>query len=183
MTRTEIYNIALGRHGKKCTEAEVKSNNPPYEVQLCHNYYDAAVQKVMGENDGSLMVRRVDVKDCDDEPMGRWKHGFTLPPFINRVSPLSTKPYQVIDRHFYTNEDEPDIFVIPSFFESEIAPDPICQLVGLALAYELCGILAPADNAIATLILQNYSWILQPLISSEATSHIRSVEEGGPVDI
>ena len=181
MTRTEIYNIALQQHGKKCTEAEVKSENPPYEVQLCHTYYDAAVQKVLGENDWSFLVRRVEVEDCDDEPMGKWKHGFSLPPFYNRVSALSTKPYQVIDRHFYTDEDNPDIFIIPSYFESELAPNNICQLVGLALAYELCGILAPADNAIANLIMQNYSWTLMPMISAEATSFIRSVDEGGPL--
>ena len=182
MTRTEIYNIALQQHGKKCTEAEVKSDTPPYEVQLCNTYYDAAVQKVMGESDWSFMVRRVDLEDCDDEPMGAWKHGFRLPPFYNRVSDLSTKPYQVINGHFLTNKDNPDIFVVPAFFESEIAPRQICQLVGLALAYELCGIIAPADNAISSLILQNYSWILQPMLASESPSIVRSVEEGGPID-
>ena len=182
MTRTEIYNIALRQHGKKCTEAEVKSDTPPYEVQLCNTYYDAAVQKVLGEVDWSFMVRKVEVEDCDDEPMGKWKHGFSLPPFYLRVSSLSTKPYQVINRHFLTNEDDPDIYIVPSFFECEMAPNEICQLVGLALAYELCGILAPADNAIANLVIQNYSWILQPMIAAESTSFVRSVDEGGPVE-
>lgn len=184
MTKTEIYNIALRQHGKKCTEAEVKSDTPPYEVQLCNTYYDAAVQKVLGESDWSWLVRRVDLEDCDDEPSGKWAHGFTLPFGFSRVSDLSTKPYQVINGHFYTNEDDPEIYIVPSefYFNCEMAPHNICQLVGLALAYELCGILAPADNAISNLILQNYSWILQPMISAESTSYIRSPEEGGPIE-
>ena len=181
MTRTDIYNIALRQHGKMCTEAEVKSETPPYEVQLCNTYYDAAVHKVMGENDWSFMVRRVDIADCDDEPTGRWAHGFTLPFGASRVSSLSTKPYQVINRHFCTDSDDPEIYVVPSHIDCLAAPPEFCQLVGLALAYELCGILAPADSAIANLILQNYSWILQPMISAEAPSYLRTAEEGGPI--
>ena len=182
MTRTEIYNIALRQHGKKCTQEEVLSQTPPYEVELCNTYYDAAVRKVLGESDWAFILRRVEASDCEDRPQGRWAHGFVLPPFTLRVSGISTKPYQIIGRTFLTNEADPDIYIIPNWFESEMAPDDICQLIGLALAYGLCGILAPANNAIAQLIIQNYSWILQPMITAEAPAYMRSVEEGGPAD-
>lgn len=182
MTRLDIYNIALGQHGRKCTQSDIESQNPPYDVELCNRYYDAAVKKVLGEEDWSFLLRKLEIEDLDDdEPTGKWAHGFLLPKRIMRVSKLSTKPYMLIGGRFLTDEDEPDIYVMSDNFDPENAPDDICQLIGLALAYQLCGILAPANSALSQLILQNYTWILQPMISSEATSIIRTPEEGGPV--
>ena len=183
MTKLQIYNIALQQHGKKCTQAELDSANPPYEVQVCNTNYEAAWRKVLGECDWQSMLVKVDVADCDDEPAGKWAHGFVLPYGIMRVSSISSKPYQIRAGHFYTDEDNPDIYYMPEFFDCRIAPENICHLVGLALAFELCAILAPADNAISQRIVQSYGWLLQPMISAEAPSYIRGPEEGGPVNI
>ena len=181
MTKTDIYRIALRQHGKTCTEEEVRSDTPPYEVVLCNTYYDAAVRRVLGETDWSFLLRRVEISETEDLPEGRWAHGFVLPFGILRVAKRSTKPYQLLGNRFMTDDDDPDIYVIQDAFEPTFAPRDICTLVGLALAYELCGILAPADNAVMQLILQSYSWTLQPMIAAESPSIIRSPEEGGPV--
>jgi len=182
MTLTEIYNIALRQHGKLCTEAEVTSANPPYEVRLCTSGYNSAVHRVLGEFNWSHFTVPVIYQELYDFPKGKWVHGYLLPQGILRIVPRSTQPYDLIGNVFLTNEERPDIFAIMDNFDCESAPDNFCELVGLALAYDLCGIIAPADNAILSMILQKYSWTLQTMISADCPAEKRALEEGGALE-
>lgn len=181
MTRTEIYNIALRQHGKTCTNEEVVAINPPYEVGLCASGYNAAVHRVLGEFNWSKYTVPVLYQEVFDFPRGKWEHGFLLPQGVLRIVSRSTKPYDLIGNMFLTNEDHPEIYAIMDNFDCESAPDNFCELVGLALAYDLCGILSPPESPIMQMIMQKYSWTLQSMIAADCPSEERSLAEGGAI--
>lgn len=182
MTRTEIYNIALRQHGKRCTEQEVTSEDKPYEVRLCDDVFRSAVHKVLGEHNWSSRTVPVYYDKDFDFPERGWRHGYLLPQGLLRVIPRSTNPYLLMGTKFLTDEDDPVIYGIMDNFDPEIETDDMCNLVGLAMAYELCGIIAPADNAIASMIIQKYSWTMAPMISADCPAQRRSIEEGGALE-
>lgn len=181
MTLLEIYNLALRPHGKRCKESDLQAENPPYEVELCNTYYRSAVRKALGEADWPEVTRYVKPVEAEGFPKGRWSHAYMLPKNISRVAVKSTKPYDLAPGVFLSDSDEPEIYVISSQFECEKASDGLCELVGLALAYLLCGLLSPADNNISQVIMQSYNWALSPMVSAISTSELRDEEEGGPV--
>ena len=180
MTRTEIYNIALRQFGKICTEEEV-TEYPTYEVNLCISGYNAAVHRVMGEHDWSLYTVPVIYPEDFDMPKGKWAHGYLLPQGVLRVVPRSTIPYELLGNLYLTNEDHPEIFAIMDNFDCESAPDNFCELVGLALAYDLCGILSPPESPIMQMIMQKYSWTLQRMVAADCPPEERSIAEGGAI--
>lgn len=181
MTLTEVYNIALKQHGKRCTTEEVESLTPPYEVELCASGYGAAVHRVLGEFDWSRFTVPVIYQELLDFPKGKWAHGYLLPQGILRIVPRSTKPYDLIGNVYLTNEDHPAIFAIMDNFDCESAPDDFCELVGLALAYDLAGIICPPESPVLTMIMQKYSWTLQRMIAADCPPEERSIAEGGAV--
>lgn len=181
MTLLEIYNIALKPHGKRCSESDLQAENPPYEVELCNTYYRSAVRKALGEADWPEAMRYVEPIEAQGIPKGKWAHAFLLPKNMTRVAVRSTKPYDLAPGVFLSNSEHPEIYVISSQFDCEKVSDGLCELVGLALAYILCGLLSPADNNISQVIMQNYNWTLSPMISAISTGELRSEEEGGPI--
>jgi len=177
MTKLQIFNIALGEHGKQITQADITNNI--YEAQMCETYYRNAVLNVLGECDWNFLLTRV-VYDPDyDYPEGGWTHGFLLPQGILRVVPRSSYPYEVIGNKFLTNEDRPEIYVMMDTFDPEVARDEICYLIGYNLAFLLCQKLSPANNVLMQMILQNYNLVLTPLKNAQATTYFRTIEECG----
>lgn len=177
----EIFNKALLQHGKTCTKADVESSTPKWEIVLCQNFYRKAVLNVLGECDWVRYTQKIFFDPSYDFPEGGWMHGYLLPQGILRILPNSDQPYEIIRNKFLTNEERPYINAIMDTFDPEDAEDDFCELVSLAIAYELCGIIGPADPNVQTKIRQSYSWLLTPMVSAQSNAQIRSVEEGGPI--
>ena len=181
MTKLEIYNIALSQHGKKCTQEEIDATIQPTEVEACVRMFETAVQDVLGEQDWSFCVVPIELDREDDEPYGKWHHGYAMPNDIIRIarSDMSMHPFKVSGGRFYTDEDNPEVWGI-SYTASilEMAPRDFCNLVGLWLGYLISTIISPSDNNLAQRILQNYSAHLQALNRREQNNrHANYLDE------
>lgn len=173
MKKLEIYRIALAQHAKSCTQEEMDATVKPTEVEACDRMYEMAVQDVLGEYDWSFCVRPVNLILEDDEPHGRWAHGYALPSGLIRIVRTlpRQKPFRISNGRYYTNEDNPETWGIT--MDSgimEMAPRDFCNLVGLWLGYLISTIVSPSDTNLANRILQNYSAHLHSLMQRENQS-------------
>lgn len=181
MTKLEIFNIALSQHGKRCTQTELDSSNPPTEVEACTRMFETAVQDVLGEQDWSFCVAPVELDREDDEPYGRWNHGYRLPGNIIRIAraDMGRHPFFTTGGRYYTDEDNPHVWGIRySAMILDIAPRDFCNLVGLWLGYLVSTIISPSDGNLAQRILQNYSAHLQAMNKRELNNiHANYLDE------
>lgn len=170
MTKLEIFNTALSQHGKRCTQAEMDSVNPPTEVEACQRMYEMAVQDVLGEADWSFCVAPVELDLEDDEPYGKWSHGFLMPGNVIRIARTEAKhePFFITGGRYYTDEERPEPWGVRwDAGVLDIAPRDFCYLVGLWLGYLVSTIISPSDSNLANRILQNYSAHLQGMMRRE----------------
>lgn len=170
MTKLDIFNIALSQHGKRCTQEDLLAENPPTEVEACSRMYDIAVQEVLAEQDWSFCVAPVEIDREDDEPYGRWLHGYRMPGNVIRIAraDMSRHPFFITGGRYYTDEDDPKPWGI-TFMATvmDIAPPDFCSLVGMWLGYLISTMISPGDNNLAQRILQNYSADLQSMMRRE----------------
>lgn len=179
MTKLEIFNIALGEHGKHITETDI--TNGVFEAVMCETYYRAAVLNVLGECDWAYRVQRIPYDVEYDRPEDGWLHGFTLPYGLLRIVKQSDEPYQIMGNKYLTDNPRPRIYGIMDCFDEEMERDDMCYLVGYNLAFLLCQKLSPANNEIMSLILQNYQAMLKPMLTAQSNTETRTIEEGGAV--
>lgn len=181
LSKTEIINMALRFHGKNTSYTQMASNNPPIEVEYAKTFYDAAVLHALGEADWSFFTTPIEIDFNDDAPQRSWAHGYRVCSDILRLVPMRWFAFEILGDRFYTNEDKPSIWGIKAdcFDDSTKAPKDFCLLVANALAYELCSVLCPSDNAKAQTILQFYSWTLSPMLASRAvnSAHSKTIDE------
>lgn len=173
MTKLELFNIALSQHGKRCTQAEIDAANPPTEVEACQRMYEMAVQDVLAEADWSFCVAPVEIYLDDDEPYGKWAHGYLMPGNVIRIARTGAgqQPFLITGGRFYTDEDRPEPWGITwDKTVLDIAPRDFCNLAGLWLGYLVSTIISPGDANLANRILQNYSAHLQAMTRREDES-------------
>lgn len=173
MTKLDIFNMALSQHGKRCTQAEIDSDNPPTEVEACQRMYNVAVQEVLGEQDWSFCVVPIELDLEDDEPYGKWLHGYRMPGNIIRIAraDMSSHPFFITGGRYYTDEDNPEVWGVPYTASiMDMAPADFCNLVGLWLGYLISTIISPSDTNLAQRIIQTYSAHLQGLMKRESNS-------------
>lgn len=183
MTKLEIYNIALAMNGKKTTKAEMTAEVKPTEVDACDNMYSLAIKSVLGECDWSFFVRPMNVYLDDDQPHGKWKHGYLIDRCeVYRIARVDAgnEPFQILGERFYTDEDEPSLWGITNdSFILETAPRDFCYLVGLYLGYLISTILSPSDVSIAQGALQAYSGQLSSAMKRECNNfNLNYLEDG-----
>lgn len=171
MTKLDIYNLALLQHGKKCTREEMEMDQyKPVEVEICDRMYPIAVENVLGEFDWAFCVVPIEVDRANDEPFGKWSHGYSLPENVVRIARVDAnqKPFMVAGGRLYTND--PDMSVWGVVNDSKImalAPDDFCYLVAMWMAYLISTAISPSDANLPNRILQMYSAQLQSLMKRE----------------
>lgn len=174
MTKLDIFNMALAQHGKRCTQAEIESSNPPTEVEACERMYRTAVDNVLGEYDWSFCVVPIELYLDDDEPYGKWTHGFRMPGNVIRIArPYSgsREPFFITGGRYYTDEDRPEPWgILYSSKIMDVAPPDFCDLVGIWLGYLISTLISPGDVNLANRILQNYSAGLSSMMKREQNS-------------
>ena len=174
MTKLEIFNKALAQHGKKCTQEELDSSNPPTDVEACQRMYDQAIEDVLAEHDWSFCVVPIELDYEDDEPYGLYRHGYRMPANIIRVARKSSEnkyPFFISGGRLYTSEEKPQLWgVLMSSIIMDVAPRDFCNLVALWLGFLVATIISPGDSNLTQRILQNYSAHLQAMMKRELNS-------------
>lgn len=173
MTKLDIFNMALSQHGRKCTQAEIDSDNPPTEVEACNRMYRTAVDNVLAEYDWSFCVVPIELDYEDDESYGRWLHGYRMPTSVIRIARPYGKgePFFISGGRYYTDEEKPQVWgIMYTSSIMDMAPSDFCNLVGLWLGYLISTIISPGDANLAQRIIQNYSASLTAMMKRESNS-------------
>lgn len=183
MTKLEIYNIALSVNGKRATKEELNATVKPTEVDACDSMYKIAIETVLGECDWSFFVKPITLNLEDDQPHGKWQHGYSISDSeVYRIARVDAgeRPYAFLGNRFYTNERDPQLWGITSdalFIET--APRDFCMLIGLYLGFLVSQVISPSDTALAQRILQSYSGQLSSAMRRERNNmNLNYLEDG-----
>lgn len=178
MTQLEIFNLALSLHDRVITQADLDALNPSKEVRLCKTYQPVALAKALREMDWSFFTVKLAIDLSDDVPGWGFLHGFLLPDNLFKHVPISDEPFQVSGDRYFTDSEQPVLYgMFKNCFDTLEHPDEFDMLVAFGISYEITGILSPRSG-IDQQALQQYSWILGALTTSECHSNSRTVPRG-----
>lgn len=171
MTKLEVYNIALGLNGKRCTQKELDSENPPREVSACNLMYTVAIKNVLSETDWSFFVKPIDIDYTDDERAMGFEHGYFIPRRFDRIVRVgcNMSQFHLADNRLYTDDERPEVWGMPAVedVDMEYAPVNFCNAVGIWLGYLISIQVSPSDANLGNRILQIYSAQLSTMMRAE----------------